>query len=234
MGNAQNVRRLRQAVAFAGSSPYACGRHSGREPRVRSAASADVTGLLKAWSRGDPDAGERLVPLVYDELKRQAARHLRRERRDHTLRPTALVHEVYLRLVGQDRVAWKSRAQFFGVAAQVMRRILVDHARRRAADKRAGGWRRVALDEELPAPTRDVDLVQLERALQELSALDPEKVRMVELRFFAGLSLEETAEVLEVSPSTVTREWRLARAWLFRRLRRDAAGATGPGTGPPA
>jgi len=201
---------------------------------VRSAVSADVTGLLRAWSQGDAGAAEKLVPLVYDELKRQAARYMRRERRDHTLRPTALVHEAYLRLVGQDRVAWKSRAQFFGVAAQVMRRVLVDHARQRAAAKRAGGWCRVSLDEDLGAPARELDLVELEDALGELAALDPEKVRMVELRFFGGLSLEDTAEVLEVSPSTVTREWRMTRAWLYRRLGRGSTGATRARTGPPA
>jgi RNA polymerase sigma factor (TIGR02999 family) len=201
---------------------------------VRSAVSADVTGLLRAWSQGDAGAAEKLVPLVYDELKRQAARYMRRERRDHTLRPTALVHEAYLRLVGQDRVAWKSRAQFFGVAAQVMRRVLVDHARQRGAAKRAGGWCRVSFDEDLGAPAPDLDLVELEDALRELCALDPEKVRMVELRFFGGLGIDETAEMLEVSPSTVTREWRITRAWLYRRLRRGNVGATAPGTGPPA
>jgi RNA polymerase sigma-70 factor (ECF subfamily) len=185
---------------------------------VRSAVSADVTGLLRAWSHGEPGAAEKLVPLVYDELKRQAARYLRRERRDHTLRPTALVHEAYLRLFGQDRAAWKNRAQFFGVAAQVMRRILVDHARQRRAAKRAGGWRRVTLDEGIGAPAREMDLVLLEEALGELAAVDPQKVRMVELRYFGGLNLEETAEVLGVSASTVTREWRITRAWLFRRM----------------
>jgi len=192
---------------------------------VRSAVSADVTGLLRAWSHGEPGAAEKLVPLVYDELKRQAARYLRRERRDHTLRPTALVHEAYLRLFGQDRAAWKNRAQFFGVAAQVMRRILVDHARNRGAAKRAGGWRRVSLDDDMGAPARDLDLVELEDALVELATLDPDKVRMVELRFFGGLSLDETAEVLGVSPSTITREWRMTRAWLYRRLRRRETGA---------
>jgi RNA polymerase sigma factor (TIGR02999 family) len=205
-----------------------------RVREVPSIVGADVTGLLRAWSQGDPGAAEKLVPLVYDDLKRRAARYLRRERREHTLRPTALVHETYLRLVGQDRVAWKSRAQFFGVAAQVMRRILVDHARERGAAKRAGGWCRVSLDEDIGAPPRDVDLVELEDALQDLSALDPEKVRMVELRFFAGLNIDETAEVLGVSPSTVTREWRMARAWLHRRLRRERTGARGPRTPPPA
>jgi RNA polymerase sigma factor (TIGR02999 family) len=185
---------------------------------VKTTASADVTGLLRAWSRGDPEAQEKLVPLIYDELRQQARRHLRRERPDHTLRPTALVHEAYLRLVGQARITWKNRAQFFGVAAQVMRRILVDHARQRGAAKRAGGWYRVFLEEEPGAPARDHDLVALEEALQELSAQDPDKVRMVELRYFGGLSLEQTAEVLGVSASTVTREWRMTRAWLFRRL----------------
>lgn len=192
---------------------------------MRSAVSADVTGLLRAWSHGEPGAAEKLVPLVYDELRRQAARYLRRERRDHTLRPTALVHEAYLRLFGQDRAAWKNRAQFFGVAAQVMRRILVDHARHRGAAKRAGGWRRISLDDDLGAPARDLDLVELEDALVELAALDPDKVRMVELRFFGGLSLDETAEVFGVSPSTITREWRMTRAWLYRRLRRRETGA---------
>ena len=180
----------------------------------------DITGLLRAWGRGDREAGERLIPLVYDELRRQAARHLRRERREHTLRPTALVHEAYLRLAGQREAVWQSRAQFFGVAAQVMRRILVDHARRHGAAKRAGSWRRVTLAEAVaPAEPRDLEILALEEALSELTALDPDKARLVELRYFGGLSLEETAEVLQVSESTVTREWRMAKAWLFRRIK---------------
>lgn len=193
-------------------------------------ASEDVTGLLRAWSRGDPDAAERLVPLVYDELRRQAARYLRRERRDHTLRPTALVHEAYLRLVDQRNAVWKNRAQFFAVAAQVMRRILVDHARGHRADKRGGSCCRVSLDEGLAVrEPRDLDLVDLEEALVELSTLDPRKARMVELRFFGGLRLEDTAEVLGVSPATVTREWRMAKAWLYRRLHADATETPGAG-----
>jgi RNA polymerase sigma factor (TIGR02999 family) len=180
----------------------------------------DVTALLRAWGRGDADAGERLLPIVYVELRRQAARFLRRERRDHTLQPTALVHETYLRLIEQRAADWKNRAQFFAVAATAMRRILVDHARRHGARKRGGSWDRISFDETRrawPGPP-DVEILALEEALEELAGLDPAKVRMVELRFFAGLSLEETAAVLGVSESTVTRDWRLARAWLFRRL----------------
>jgi RNA polymerase sigma factor (TIGR02999 family) len=187
-------------------------------------AGGEVTALLRAWSKGDLEAGERLIPLVYAELRRQAARYLRRERKDHTLRPTALVHETYLRLVGQRAGAWQGRSQFFGVAAQVMRRILVDHARRHKAGKRGGSWCRVSFDDldrrGVPAAAAgDLDLVALEEALDELALLDAGKARLVELRFFAGLSLEETAEVLGVSASTVSREWKMARAWLFRRVR---------------
>jgi RNA polymerase sigma factor (TIGR02999 family) len=161
-----------------------------------------------------------LLPIVYGELRRQAARLLRRERRDHTLQPTALVHETYLRLIEQRAADWKNRTQFFAVAATAMRRILVDHARRHGARKRGGSWDRISFDETRrawPGPP-DVDILALEEALDELAVLDPAKVRMVELRFFAGLDLEETAAVLGVSESTVTRDWRLARAWLFRRL----------------
>ena len=188
-------------------------------PGLESTASQDVTGLLRAWSRGDASAQERLVELVYGELRRQAARQLRRERPDHTLRPTALVHEAYLRLVGQRRTVWKNRTQFYAIAARTMRRVLVDHARQRQAAKRAGSWRRVTLDDNVAADgPRELDLVALDAALEELEALDPDKARMVELRFFAGLSLEATAEAIGVSASTVTREWRLIRAWLYRRL----------------
>jgi RNA polymerase sigma factor (TIGR02999 family) len=185
----------------------------------------DVTALLRAWSRGDADAGDRLVPLVYDELRRRAARHLRRERREHTLRPTGLVHEAYLRLVDQRQAAWENRSQFYAVAARVMRRILVDHARRHRAHKRGGSRCRVSLDEvdgAMPAAGADLDLIALEQALTELAALDPGKARVVELRFFGGLSLPETADALGVSQSTVSREWRMARAWLLRRITREA------------
>jgi RNA polymerase sigma factor (TIGR02999 family) len=180
---------------------------------------ADVTALLRAWGHGDRDAGERLVAVVYGELRKQAARYIRRERRDHTLRPTGLVHEAYLRLAEQRDADWKNRAQFFGVAAQVMRRVLVDHARRHRAGKRGGSWQRVCLDdigEAAAAVPRaaDVDLV----ALVELARLDPEKARTVVLRFFGGLDIDETANVMGVSPSTVSRQWRMARAWLHRRV----------------
>jgi RNA polymerase sigma factor (TIGR02999 family) len=183
----------------------------------------DVTALLRAWSKGDAEAGERLIPLVYDELRRQAARHLRRERREHTLRPTGLVHEAYLRLVEQRQAAWQNRSQFFAVAARVMRRVLGDHARRHLAHKRGGSRCRVSLDDADGASPaeRDLDLLALEQALTELAALDAAKARIVELRFFGGLSLPETAAVLGVSESTVSREWRMARAWLYRRITRE-------------
>ena len=186
----------------------------------------DVTALLRAWGSGDREAGERLVPLIYRELRRQASRYLRRERRDHTLPATALVHEAYLRLVGEP-APWENRAHFFGVAARVMRQVLVDHARRHGAAKRGGGWARVSLEGPAGspiAPERELDLVVLDRALEELAELDPGKARVVELRFFGGLSLDETAETLGVSPSTVGREWRMARAWLRRSIVAEDAG----------
>jgi RNA polymerase sigma factor (TIGR02999 family) len=186
----------------------------------------ELTALLQAWSAGDAAAATRLIPLVYDELRRQAARQLRRERPDHTLRPTALVHEAYVRMVGQEKASWQSRTQFFAVAAQVMRRVLVDHARQHAAAKRAGGWQRVTLADQRAGatPPAEVDVLALDQALRELAALDPRREKIVELRFFAGLTLEEAAAALGVSEATVTREWRLARAWLHRRLAPDASG----------
>src|SRR5262249_29112420 len=185
----------------------------------------DVTALLRAWSQGDAAAGERLLPIVYGELRRQAARLLRRERRDHTLQPTALVPETYLRLVEQRAADWRNPTPFFAGAAQARRRILVDHARAHGARKRGGSWERITLDDNCRpgAGEAEVDILALEDALRELAGLDPEKVRLVELRFFAGLNLEETASVLGVSESTVSREWRLARAWLFRPLSGAAA-----------
>jgi RNA polymerase sigma factor (TIGR02999 family) len=179
-----------------------------------------LTGLLEEWNRGSEDALPQLVPLVQAELRRIAAGYLRRERASHTLQPTALVNEAYIRLVGQRQVSWRSRAHFFALCAALMRRILVDHARRRGYQKRGGGaLRRVTLSE-LPGVGghRPLDLLALDEALAELDALDPRQREVVELRFFAGLSHEETAEALGVSLSTVERQWRLARAWLFRRL----------------
>jgi RNA polymerase sigma factor (TIGR02999 family) len=184
-------------------------------------AAVNVTALLKAWSGGDAEAADQLIALVYEELRRQAARYLSRERADHTLRPTALVNEAYLRLVHQRRVVWQDRAQFFAVAATVMRRLLVDYARQHGASKRGAWCHTVSLedgDEVSIAFAPDIDIIVLNNALLELSAVDPLRARMIELRFFAGLTTEETAEALGVSSATVTRGWRLARAWLYRRL----------------
>jgi RNA polymerase sigma factor (TIGR02999 family) len=187
---------------------------------VYPASSERVSKLLLNWGQGDQGAREALIPLVYDELRRLARRYLRRERPDHTLQSAALVNEAYLRLIRQDQPQWQNRAHFFGVAAQLMRHILVDHARNRAAAKRGAGAPRLTLDPDVALPqARDVDLVALDDALNQLAALDPQQSRLVELRFFGGLSIEETSVVLGVSPSTVKREWATARAWLQREMR---------------
>jgi RNA polymerase sigma-70 factor, ECF subfamily len=181
----------------------------------------DVSQLLVAWSNGDEEAHEQLMPLVYKELRRLAHRHLGRERAGHTLQTTALVHEVYLRLVDQKEIRWQNRAHFFAVAAVMMRRILVDYARSRRFAKRGGGAPHVSLDEAMVVSNeRAADIVALDEALNALAEFDERKSRMVELRFFGGLSIEETAEVLRVSPGTVMRDWTLAKAWLQRELRR--------------
>ena len=178
-----------------------------------------MTQLLVDWGNGDNRALEKLTPLVYQELKRLAARYLRRERSDHTLQSTALVHEAWLRLIDQRQVHWQNRAQFFGVAAEMIRRILIDHARGRQAAKRGDGAIKLTLDEALFTPDRrDLDLVALDDALKDLARLDPQQSRLVELRYFAGLSIEESAEVLGVSAATVKREWAAAKAWLYREL----------------
>jgi RNA polymerase sigma factor (TIGR02999 family) len=183
---------------------------------------SDVTGLLRRWREGDREALERLMPLVYQELHRIASRYLRHERPGHTLQSTALVHEAYVKLVDQHHVDWHNRAQFFGLAAQAMRRILVDHARARSREKRGAAAPRVALDAVQPAAAEahvhPADAIALDRALEKLETFDPGQARIVELRFFGGLTVEETADVLGTSPSTVKREWTLARAWLFREL----------------
>ncbi|MCH9647532.1 MAG: sigma-70 family RNA polymerase sigma factor [Deltaproteobacteria bacterium] len=179
----------------------------------------NVTGLLLDWSTGNVEALEELLPLVYDELHRLAAGYFFGEKRGHTLQATALVNEVYLKMVDQKRVRWQNRAHFFGVAAQMMRRILVDHARKRSASKRGGEVQKLSLDEARDAvPEPSVDLLALDQALTDLTALDPQQTRVVELRFFAGLSVVETAEVMSISPATVKREWSVAKAWLFRRM----------------
>ena len=177
----------------------------------------DVTALLGDWSRGNRTALSALLPLVYGELRRVAARQLRRERADHTLQPTALVHEAYIRLVDQRQVDWQNRAHFFGVAAQVMRRILVDHARRHGASKRGDGVRCVSIDEAKDvAATNGIPILALDQALDRLETVDADLAKIVELRAFGGLTIEAAAHVLNVSPSTAKRDWRVAKAWLHR------------------
>jgi RNA polymerase sigma factor (TIGR02999 family) len=177
-----------------------------------------VSQLLRAWGRGDTQAREDLLPLVYQELRRRASAYLRRERPDHTLQPTALVHEAYIRLTAQTRVSWLNRTQFFAIAAQLMRRILVDHARERQAAKRPGGIR-VTFEEGAQAVLPpDCELLMLDDALHDLARLDPRQAEIVELKYFAGLSETEVAAVLSLSRATVTRDWQSARAWLYRRI----------------
>ena len=186
------------------------------------AASRSVTALLTDWSRGDTTALDQLLPLVYDELRRMAARQLRGERINHTLQPTALVHEVYLRLVDQRQVHWQDRAHFLGVAAQSMRRILVDHARRHGARKRNDGLQCVSIDDAKDlAAAEEMPLLALDDALARLQAVDPDLAKIVELRAFGGLTIDEAAHVLKVSPSTAKRDWRTAKAWLNRELGGD-------------
>jgi RNA polymerase sigma factor (TIGR02999 family) len=180
----------------------------------------DVTALLSRWRKGDRAALDELMPLVYDELRRLAVSHLRRERDDHTLQPTALVHEAYLRLAAVKGSGFDDRAHFFGAAANAMRRILVDHARARKAQKRGADMRHVDLDEALVAGIDPrLDLVALDEALEQLATVSPEKERVVELRYFGGLSIEQTAVVLDIAPATVKRHWAFARVWLYRALR---------------
>jgi RNA polymerase sigma factor (TIGR02999 family) len=177
-----------------------------------------VTALLRAWQNGDPRAGEELGPLVYAELHRMARAKLRGERAGHTLQPTALVHEAWLRLMQQERADWRNRAQFFAIAAQAMRRILVDSARRRQAFKRGAGADHRPLDDAIPSPLPDGRLIALDAALDRLAVLDPRQARVVELRFFGGITVEDAAQTLGVSPTTIKREWASARAWLFKEI----------------
>jgi RNA polymerase sigma factor (TIGR02999 family) len=180
---------------------------------------AGVSDLLRAWGEGDARAGEDLLPLVYRELRRRAGAYLRNERRDHTLQPTALVHEAYVRLVGQDQITWQNRAQFFGIAAQMMRRILVDHARRHQAAKRPDAGAKVTLDDRIGSTKPyDCDILLLDQALHDLAGVDARQAEIVELRYFGGLSETEVATLLSISRATVTREWQTARAWLYRRM----------------
>ena len=179
----------------------------------------EVTQLLVSWGKGDQQSLESLIPLVYDELRRQARRYLRRERPDHTLQSSALVHEVYVRLIDQRQANWHNRSQFFGVAAQLMRRILVDHARSRGAVKRGAGVTKLAIAEEVAAiEMQNVDLIALDTSLTKLEQIDPQQCRIVELRFFSGFSIEDTADALSISPATVKRDWAMAKAWLYREI----------------
>ena len=184
-------------------------------------ASGDVTILLSELVRGDEAAASKLFPLLYDELRRLAGNYMRRERGDHTLQPTALVHEAYIKLVQQRSIDWQGRAHFFGIAARVMRTILVDHARGHLRDKRGGGQRLVSIDEVLVfAPEQSLELVKLDEAVERLTKIDPRQGKIVELRFFGGLTVEQTADVLGVSPKTVKRDWSMAKAWLHGELKK--------------
>lgn len=187
------------------------------------AAPADVTGLLLSWSAGDRPAADELLQAIYKDLHRQAERAMRREGDAHTLQATALVHEAYMRLVDQRRVQWRNRAHFFGIATEVMRRVLVDHARGRLAAKRGGGMTQITLggaDEAAADGDDGLDILALHEALERLAAFDARQARLVELRYFGGMNIDETAEALDVSPATVKREWAVARAWLRRELTR--------------
>ena len=183
--------------------------------------SESVTQLLIEISNGDREAVDLLLPVIYDELRKLAANYLRRERPDHTLQPTALVHEAYLRLVDQTRVNWQNRAHFFGIAAQIMRRLLVDHARRHNAEKRGQDFQKLSLDENIDrAVDRSAELIALDDALKALTVFDPQKARIVELRYFGGLSIEETADVLGVTATTIKRHWRFAKAFLHGEMQK--------------
>jgi RNA polymerase sigma factor (TIGR02999 family) len=190
---------------------------------MKTPSDADITGWLQAWSRGDDAALDRLTTVVYEELHRRARRLMRHERQGHSLQPTALIHETYLRLVGSRPVDWRDRTHFYALSARLMRQILVDHARSRGRQKRGGAAPPIALDETLVDQSIAPDLVRLDDALRSLADIDERKSRVVELRFFGGFSVEETADLLQVSPQTVLRDWRLAKAWLGREMKRDDA-----------
>jgi RNA polymerase sigma-70 factor, ECF subfamily len=188
--------------------------------------SQDLTQMLIQLSEGKSQVVDDILPLIYDELRSLASNYLRRERSDHTLQPTALVHEAYIKLIDQTQVKWQNRAHFFGIAANIMRRILVDHARKHHADKRGGDAEKLPLEEEIliVSEGKSAELLALDEALENLAKIDPQKSKIVELRYFGGLSVEETAEVLGVSEITVKRHWRMAKAWLYGQLANDDAG----------
>jgi RNA polymerase sigma factor (TIGR02999 family) len=191
---------------------------NGHRRQAGAQAGPDITLMLQQAELGDERAIDELLPAVYEELRDLAARFLKGERREHTLQPTALVHEAYIRLVGAPQIRWENRAHFFATAATIIRRILLKHARTKKCAKRGGGWRRVPLDLDVTVKTPDIDIVALDEALGRLGRFAPQELRVVELRFFAGLSVEGTADVLGVSPRTVARDWRIAKAWLSREL----------------
>lgn len=186
---------------------------------MEEASEVQITQLLRAWGNGDARALDRLTPIVYEELRRMARHYMRREDPDNSLQPTALVHEAYVKLVDTKIAQWQDRTHFFAISARVMRRILVDAARRKAADKRGGGAVRMEINESIDAaPLEHDEMVRLDDAMEALAKFDPRKAQVVELRFFGGLSMEETAEVLKISPQTVMRDWKLARVWLAREM----------------
>jgi RNA polymerase sigma-70 factor (ECF subfamily) len=190
---------------------------------MRELSSQEVTRLLLAWRQGKQDALDELIPIVYEELRQQAHRYLQREQKGHSLQTTALINEAYLRLLDCKKVSWKNRAHFFAITAQMMRHILVDYARSRRSQKRGGDLEKTTLDQKLTfSIARNSDLVALDDALKELALIDERRSRVVELRFFGGLSIEETAEVLGVCPDTVVRDWRLAKVWLAREVKKSA------------
>jgi RNA polymerase sigma factor (TIGR02999 family) len=184
--------------------------------------SGNITQILQQWSDGDRQALDMLMPLVYNELRRQATRHLGREDRGHTLQPTALIHEAFIKLIDQRSVEWQNRTHFFAIASQAMRRVLVDHARAKHSDKRGGDNRRVSLADDMLVLSDEnhIDLIALDEALTRLEKIDNQQARVVELRFFSGLSLEETAMALNISRATAARDWNVAKAWLYRELTR--------------
>jgi RNA polymerase sigma factor (TIGR02999 family) len=229
--------RSNQHAVVTGSFPYAQARVENSHPREKIVFSItaracvmepahEVTELLIAWSNGEATALEELMPVVYDELRRVARQYMNREAGNHTLQTTALIHEAYLKLIDQKKVQWQNRAHFFAVSSQLMRRILVDMARKRHAQRRGGVGQKLSLDEAPEigqSPARDV--IAVDEALTALAALDAQKSRVVELRFFGGLSVEETAEVLKISPATVMREWKRAQAWLYSEIARQNSAA---------
>lgn len=222
MGNAQKSGHLPHIVAARPCCATRTGLCSPCHMTDNLPEQSAVTELLIAWSDGRREALDDLMPLVYADLRRVAAGYMQRELVGHALQPTALVHEAYVRLIDQKQVKWRNRAHFFGVAASMMRRILVDHARRRRAEKRGGNWERVTLAENEAAAdsAREIDVLALHESLERLAAFDPQQERIVELRYFGGLTIDETAEVVGISPATVVREWTIAKAWLRTNLLR--------------